>query len=144
MARPTACTLDLTDKVCAALTKGAYAVDAAASVGIDASTFYNWMRRGKKAAAGDDVYVEFFHAVKLAKSARVQTLCEAISSEPTWQAKAWLLERTDPKRFGRNDRVKLDAKVTDATPLGAMSPKAVLAAWERMGAHLKARAEEEE
>jgi transposase len=139
MARPTDCTPELTERVCEALKKGAYAVDAAASVGIDASTFYNWMRRGKK---GEPVYVEFFHAVKLAKSVRVQVLCEAIAAEPAWQARAWLLERTDPKRFGRNDRVKLDAKVEAVG--GFKDAKSAALAMERMLAALKGMAEDEE
>jgi hypothetical protein len=140
MARPTDCTPELTERVCEALKKGAYAVDAAACVGIDASTFYRWMRLGKKGEG--EAFCAFYHAVKLAKSVRVQVLCEAIAAEPAWQARAWLLERTDPKRFGRNDRVKLDAKVE--TVGGFKDAKSAALAMERMLAALKGMAEDEE
>jgi hypothetical protein len=71
----------------------------------------------------------------------VQTLCEAIAAEPAWQARAWLLERTDPKRFGRNDRVKLDAKVEGSTTV--MPLPSMVAATERILAALKEQAAED-
>jgi transposase len=139
VARHTVCTIDVTARVCEHLRRGGYAVDAAVTAGIDESTFYDWMRRGKK---GEEPFAQFAQSVKAAKRERVQALCEQISSDPTWQAKAWLLERTDPKRFGRNDRVKLDAKVE--TVGGFKDAKSAALAMERMLAALKGMAEDEE
>jgi hypothetical protein len=138
MARPTTCTPEITAAVCDALKAGGYAVDAAVAAGVSETTFYEWMKRGKR---GEAPFAEFAESVKGAKRIRTHTLCVAISSDPSWQSRAWMLERTDPKRFGRNDRVKLDAKVEGSTTV--MPLPSMVAATERILAALKEQAAED-
>lgn len=157
-------TLTYSEAIIAALEAGAFVEDAAARVGIDKSTVYNWLRRGREhkdpgvflrgKRAGEPrpierehrPYVEFFHAVTRARGHAVVSSIELITAAgtgtaavferddsgrivfdrqgkpivlmpaaaPDWRARAWYLERTDPKRFGR--RIEVDTEPDDREP----------------------------
>jgi hypothetical protein len=83
---------------------------AAACAGIHKDTFYEWMKKG---ARGQQPYVAFAEAVNKAvaesESRDLATILKAAQSQ--WQAAAWRLERRFPEKYGRNDRVKVDAKI---------------------------------
>jgi hypothetical protein len=77
---------------------------ACAAVGISNGTFYLWMDKGKKAKKGQ--YKEFYEEVEKAKGefvARNVAIIQKAGMDGTWQASAWLLERTHPEEFAKRD-----------------------------------------
>lgn len=77
---------------------------ACGAVGIHVSTFYYWMNKGENAKSGQ--YKEFYDEVEKAKAefvARNVALIQKAAVDGTWQASAWLLERTHPDEFGKRD-----------------------------------------
>lgn len=79
-------------------------------VSITDTTFYKWMRRGKRADAterGDEVFVHFARAIKKARaefiSRNLHRIEKAAKEPKTWTAAAWLLERRDAENFGRKE-----------------------------------------
>ena len=93
---------------------GCYLSDAAASVGVSTATVYKWMRIGRKAASlreeGGEVKPDeiacynLYRSIQRAKARGVRTLLNRIkeATKKDWHAAAWILERKDPKRWGRN------------------------------------------
>ena len=129
MARPTKLTPDLIQEVCNWLKLGYYQEDAATMAGISSSTFYDWMRRGaegqKALESGDsplpdspdaeivevvDMYLEFSEAVKKARAeaegAHIRNIRKA-AENGTWQASAWFLERSFPKKWGKRSTLDI-------------------------------------
>lgn len=78
-------------------------------VGISEETFYKWMRESEgtepdaKPARG--LKAEFSERVKRAQAMSKTMLVNEIRKDPSWQAKAWILERQHPKEFGRRQLV---------------------------------------
>lgn len=72
-------------------------------LGISRETFYKWIREGEAATRG--VKTDFADAVKKAQGTSVLMLINSIGKDPSWQAKAWLLERLHPKDFGRRQLI---------------------------------------
>ena len=64
--RPTKFTPELREKFISVLRDGAYIVEACAFVGIDYTTFRNWMTKGEKAKTGE--FFQFFNAVREAEA----------------------------------------------------------------------------
>jgi len=62
----------------------------AEAVGINEETFYDWMKKPK-----------FSKRIKAAKSLGQVKLLKIINEDPSWQSKAWALERIWPKEFGK-------------------------------------------
>jgi transposase len=100
-----------------ALRAGNYQESAAAYVGISHTTFHNWLNRGReearritdgeKANPKEAAYLEFLDAVEKARGeAEVRNVMhiQRAAQEGTWQAAAWFLERSFPRRWGRKDR----------------------------------------
>ena len=129
MARPPKLTPDLIQEVCNWLKLGYYQEDAATMAGISSSTFYDWMRRGaegqKALESGDsplpdspdaeivevvDMYLEFSEAVKKARAeaegAHIRNIRKA-ADNGTWQASAWFLERSFPKKWGKRSTLDI-------------------------------------
>ena len=130
MARPTKLTPDLIQEVCNWLKLGYYQEDAATMAGISSSTFYDWMRRGAEGQKalesgdssslpatqeGDEVEVvnmfqEFSEAVKKARAeaegAHIRNIRKA-ADNGTWQASAWFLERSFPKKWGKRSTLDI-------------------------------------
>ena len=128
MARPTKLTPDLIQEVCNWLKLGYYQEDAATMAGISSSTFYDWMRRaeGQKALESVDsplpdspdaeivevvdMYLEFSEAVKKARAeaegAHIRNIRKA-ADNGTWQASAWFLERSFPKKWGKRSTLDI-------------------------------------
>jgi hypothetical protein len=76
-------------------------------VGIDESTFYDWINKGD---AGKADYAKFAKSVKKAR-AKAQAYHVSVikkASEENWQASAWYLERSDPDHWARTERIKTD------------------------------------
>jgi hypothetical protein len=74
------------------------------AVGISNATFYDWMKRGEAAKSGQ--FKEFYDAVEQARAefvARNVALIQKAAMDGTWQASAWLLERTHPEDFAKRE-----------------------------------------
>lgn len=109
------------DKIVTALKAGNYLETAAALSGIAISTLHTWLDKGRTArnlaAVGhepatphDAEYMDFLEAVEKARAeaeARSVVLVQQAAQKGTWQAAAWYLERTAPKRWGRKAEVEL-------------------------------------
>ena len=130
MARPTKLTQEKIDEICNWLKLGYYQEDAATMAGISSSTFYDWMRRGAEGQKalesgdssslpatqeGDEVEVvnmfqEFSEAVKKARAeaegAHIRNIRKA-ADNGTWQASAWFLERSFPKKWGKRSTLDI-------------------------------------
>ena len=103
MGRPTKLDMKSAEAIVAALAVGAPVRSACKAAGIGATTFKTWMSRGKSDAPEDAPFRAFRATVKranaMAQVHALTTLNKAMRNH--WQAAAWYLERTDPKRWGR-------------------------------------------
>ena len=113
MARPTKLTPKLIEDISNWLKLGYYQEDAATMVGISPSTYYEWMKRGEKAAVEGEIinlYSEFSEAVKKARAeaegAHIRNIRRA-SDNGIWQASAWWLERSFPKKWGKRSSLEI-------------------------------------
>lgn len=113
-------TPEMEERILTAVRAGNYLDDAARYAGITDRTIFNWMKRGRDAldaAGGDDdlvdpdeqMYVRFFRSVERARSAAVVRNLSIIqrAAEVNWQAAAWYLERTNPRKWGRRDTLEV-------------------------------------
>ena len=119
---------EIRQRLLTALQAGNYIDAAVAHAGIDRVTFYRWMARGRPyveatilaITEGEDEpeipeedlpYFELVRDVQTAQNsaeARLLLDIQGVTGGPTqWQAKAWILERTRPEKFGRTSRVQL-------------------------------------
>lgn len=105
MGRPTKLTPALQKRVAAAVRKGATREIAAASAGIAASTFFDWMARGEACEAR---FSEFSEAVKKAEAECAMAALGQIqtASRKTWTAAAWLLERRYRQGYAQPQKVQ--------------------------------------
>ena len=105
-----------------ALNSGNYIETAAAYAGIHEATIYRWLERGRieRARLSDDEdavpdpeetpYREFCEAVeKTRANAEVRSLAliQKAAMDGTWQASAWYLERSYPRKWGRFERTEI-------------------------------------
>lgn len=126
----------LTDEVAAQLEAilraGNYIDVACRAVGIPRRTFDHWMQRGHEGAAA---YVDFASRMDKARAngevRNVAMIAQAASE--SWQAAAWLLERTSPERWARvsqRDQATPEPTAPDTGPLAEIDE---LAARRRAG-----------
>jgi hypothetical protein len=78
----------------------------AAEIGL--TTFKSWLARGRSEDEADAPYRAFRAAVKKARAHGESFALKIIqdASPDHWQAAAWFLERSQPTRWGRVDRMK--------------------------------------
>lgn len=95
------------ERIIKAVKGGLPFVTAAALGGITEATFYNWMKGN----------VEFFESIKAAEAEAEERLVEQISFDPSWQSKAWILERRHPDRWGRVERNKVELTGAEGQPV---------------------------
>jgi hypothetical protein len=104
MARPTDLTSEMAKKLASSFRDGASVRVACGLAGIDPSTYYDWMARGR---AGEPKFGEFH---QLMKKARAQPEIEAYQAirkafltdkDPDWKAAAKYIELKDPNRWKR-------------------------------------------
>lgn len=110
---------DVHKRIVDTITGGNYLDTAAAVAGISSSTLHAWLDRGRKARdlaalggkeapADERPFVSFLEDVEKARAtaeARAVLLIQRAAQDGTWQAAAWYLERSAPKRWGRQDRM---------------------------------------
>lgn len=147
--RRTILSAELIAEVCQVIREGAHPEPAAVECGIGRATFYEWKQRGDRAAAvaraegachpDDQVFADFAEAVDAATSATENEAAKALRR--SWQgrgaatvrAATEYLSRRAPKRWGRIDRLKVEAEAEvsvggtiDVTKLGSDDLKEIL------------------
>ena len=108
------------ERIVNALRNGNYIEHAVQAAGVGTTTFFNWMTRGDEEKQGR--YVAFRDAVKRAQADAVLSAIEIIQSagrDGTWQAAAWMLERTQIG-FRQVNRMELDVKKLSDDELDAL------------------------
>ena len=102
-------------KILKALRDGNTYKTAALVAGISRDTLFEWLRRAR---AGDERFTRLAAAMKEATAGGEAELVASIrnAGQVAWQANAWLLERRNPKDFGRKDRVVQQTIQVNATP----------------------------
>lgn len=123
MARPdNKLTPKVHDELVKVIRSGNYIETACAYVGINKSTFYEWLKKGArekdrveknpKARVKKELkkYVELSNSVEkaLAQSEIRDVTLIGKAAETQWQAAAWRLERKFNSRWGRRDRHELE------------------------------------
>ena len=119
-------TEDIRETIYDLVAKGFTYKDICVVCGIHKNTFYDWMKRGKKAKSGK--YKEFYLNVEKAKSLRknnlIDKLIEKTEVKDDWKGYAWLLERGYGDEFARPEvkikqeiESKVEAEVEVKTPL---------------------------
>ena len=135
MGRKTKLTPEIQETICNWLKLGYYQEDAAVMAGIAPSTFYDWLKKGAEEDSkqeeikaltdggtslpaipeGSDlevayIYSEFSEAVKKARAeaegAHIRNIRRA-SDNGVWQASAWWLERSFPKKWGKRSSLEI-------------------------------------
>lgn len=104
MGRPTDCTPEVTERICAALSDGNYIETAAECGGVAANTVYEWIARG---ARGEQPFAKFRDAVQRAEAEAEATLVAQWKAQvpANWQAARDLLARRHPARWAETHKV---------------------------------------
>jgi hypothetical protein len=116
MARPTSLDPETVERFCAAIGRGNTIPSACALSGISERTYYNWVARGD---AGEEPFMQFLQALKTARAEFEQKQLQLIQSASYddakhWTAAAWLLERTNPKRWSLRVRQAVEEELESA------------------------------
>ena len=121
MGRKTKLTPELQVEICDVLRAGNYIDAACAYVGIHEATYHEWVKRGEQ---GEPLYADFREAVTKARSEselrNVQNINRAASSGQ-WQASAWFLERSHPRKWGRMQKLELTG--AEGGPIEVTNPR---------------------
>lgn len=124
--RKTKLTTEVIGNIANWLKLGYYQEDAAVMAGIGESTFYKWMKEARALDEGekepvddnDELLIELIEAVKKARAesegAHIRNIRRA-SDNGIWQASAWFLERSHPKKWGRRSALELSGE--DGKPI---------------------------
>jgi transposase len=101
--RPTKLTPELQAALCDLVRDGNYYEAACAGVGIERTTFFKWMQRGRKAKSGP--LFDFFNAVQSARAeSEARVVKDWVAQIPeNWQAARDFLARRFPARWGPKD-----------------------------------------
>ena len=107
--RPSKLNPERLEKILQALREGNYRDTAAEGAGIAYNTFREWEKKGEVEEKGK--FHDFSAAIKKAEAEGELLHIRRINragEEGNWQADAWMLERKDPKKWGRKDATKLE------------------------------------
>jgi hypothetical protein len=124
--RPTKCTPELTNAIAADITLGLPGEVAAVAHGVGRSTFYNWLKWGRRREPG---FIEFRDAIQKARAEAEHHYVGIIreAAVKSWQAAAWWLERRSPKRWGRWGPSPAPERPTRADRISKMSEEELAA-----------------
>lgn len=100
--RPSKLTSELREEICIFIKAGCFIETTCGMVGINKSTYYDWMKRGKESRRPNR-YRTFYEEVTKAQAICETRLVAIISKaeETQWRAAAWKLERKHPERWGK-------------------------------------------
>ena len=76
--------------------------------GIDRSTIYRWMEKGKKSKRGK--YNDFYKDMQRAKSKFITKNLLDIQENKSWMAKQYLLQVTDPEQFVVAEKQQIESE----------------------------------
>lgn len=110
--RPTLCTPEVIDRLCAEMEALGFVGAACARAGVARSTVEEWVIRGKD---GQEPYAGFAAKWAQARARANARHVEAIQASPDWRARAWLLERAAPDEYPRDPAVVVTQTVTGAS-----------------------------
>jgi len=102
-----------------ALRVGATVRLACTHVGWSEGAVYEAIQRGEgthPTRPQTKAHAEFAEAVKEARDRAELRALTVIANDPSWQSKAWYLERTQPDRYGRRTRLE-HSGVPDGPPV---------------------------
>jgi transposase-like protein len=112
--RPTARTPEFEKKFLKFLEDGVYPEVAARTCGVHPDTYYEWMKAGK-AEDGEDGPMRAFRNRVIQARAKAQVFYVQVIARAARKgnlpAAIFYLERTDPVRWGRQDRLKVESSV---------------------------------
>jgi hypothetical protein len=97
-------TSEIVERIVRAVGAGSYLAVAIASAGVPQATFYDWWKRGdERGAPGDAPFREMRVRVERARAeGEVRNVgIIAAAGQESWQAAAWMLERSYPDRWAR-------------------------------------------
>jgi len=119
--RPSKLTPELQAEMIVLLKAGNFVETTCGTVGIDKSTYYDWMKKGKNSNHPKNKYRKFQEAVEQAMAwseARNVALITKLSEE-NWRAAAWMLSRKHPDKWGKKkyEDFDLDIKELDENPV---------------------------
>ena len=114
--RPSKLTPELQAEIINLLKMGNYIETVCGVVGLNTSTFYDWMKKGKNATNPRNKHRKFQEAVEQAQAWSIVRDVALITkaSEKDWRAAAWKLEHMYPDAFGLK---KYEDYATDITEL---------------------------
>jgi hypothetical protein len=114
--RPSKLTPELQAEIINLLKMGNYIETVCGVVGLNTSTFYDWMKKGKNATNPRNKHRKFQEAVEQAQAWSVVRDVAIITkaSEKDWKAAAWKLEHQHPDKYGLK---KYEDWATDITEL---------------------------
>lgn len=109
MGRPCKLTTKRKTAIIKSIEVGNYIETSCLAAGLDEATYYNYLKLGRedKAAGKETIYSDFLDCVKKAELKAEEMLVTTIKSASfkEWQAAAFLLERKNPKRWGRKEAI---------------------------------------
>jgi len=110
--RPTKLTKQLKDRLFKALKDGVSYDTACEFAGISPSTFYRWVNEGERDKENNHrtEFSEFLEDLKKANASVEINLIQQVAKDPSWQSKAWILERRFRDKWGRKEKVDGEIK----------------------------------
>lgn len=91
---------ELVEKIAAIIADGNFATVACAAAGIAECTFYVWLKDPDKP--------EFLEAIRQAEAKAEMKALEAIQNDPSWQSKAWFLERKFKNNWAKTENQNIN------------------------------------
>lgn len=108
--RPSKLTPKLMGALCKHISEGVLPETACAIEGVNPRSYYRWMQAGE---SDDAEYRQFCQLIKEAKGAATKRRIMRIekASEDSWQAAAWLLERTEPDLYSLRSNLNVHQSI---------------------------------
>lgn len=113
--RPSKLTPELQAEIILLIRVGNFVETVCTTVGINKSTFYNWIKKGEQSNHPRNKYNIFQKSVKkaMAWSEAKDVANITKHSENDWRASAWKLSRKFPKKWGKKSYEDLDLDIED-------------------------------
>jgi transposase len=119
--RPSKLTPELQAEIILLIKMGNFVETTCGTVGINKSTFYDWMKKGKNSNHPQNEYRKFQEAVvqAMAWSEARDVALITKQSKYDWRAAAWILSRRHPDKWGKKkyEDFDLDINELDENPV---------------------------
>lgn len=121
------------DSIVASLEKGNKIMATLQAVGLHYSTYQDWSDPESprySAEFSENLKKAFAQGVRVLEEVCLDSIMNAAtaSEKPAWQAAAWMLERTQPKKYALNTKIEHSGEIKQSYDLSTLSEeeKAVL------------------